>query len=158
MSAIVEQARLATDAHCEGLAHEPTKEYSDAYFYRLLAQCRASAPSREAANPYAAILAKLLEQKGLPRLTDEPLETWAFRTIMELLAGREAAPLDERALFESAWLATHPEASFPRREDGSYLCRSMGRLYEGWRLARAALAQPAGGKGQAENEHYEKGE
>lgn len=38
LSAIAEQARLATDVHCEGLSQEPSKEYSDAYFCRLIMQ------------------------------------------------------------------------------------------------------------------------
>jgi hypothetical protein len=117
---------------------------------------RAPAPSREAAVPqikpwlqrvdefYASIKGRMVMHD--PRIIEsecKDAEIADWRALFTALAGREAAPLDERARFEAAWLATHPEASFPRRGDGSYLCRSMDRLYEGWRLARAALAQPA---------------
>jgi hypothetical protein len=37
-SAIVEQARLAVDAHCDSLSMEPSKEYSDACLYHAIAR------------------------------------------------------------------------------------------------------------------------
>jgi hypothetical protein len=48
-------------------------------------------------NPYARILENLLREKGLPYMTEEPLEAWATRSLLELIEKAGAQPVDAQA-------------------------------------------------------------
>lgn len=78
----------------QGAADWLRNNYQDYTNVASLCDAMLSAAPVSGPNVYADILAKLLSTKGVPRLTDEPLETWAYRTILDLSAAPVSGPTD----------------------------------------------------------------
>lgn len=102
---------------------------------------RAQAPSREAAVPQIKTWQERAPSAaGFANTLDRfDAMTAEIADLRAALAGREAAPLDERALFEYAGRATK---NLARNDSGDYVSPSVQCAWEAWQ-ARAALAQPA---------------
>lgn len=112
---------------------------------RLWAAWQAASAARPTAvmaavqSPYAAALDALLCEKAvLPRLTEEPLETWAFRCLLECIekADRQPAmgagslPLmedQERARF-AAWVKEDRIPNIQRKHHWKTWLRALSRL------------------------------
>lgn len=62
-------------------------------------------------NVYAELLEKLLREKGLPRLTEEPLETWASRSLLDYIERSSATGKADAANAGGLATSVLPEAA-----------------------------------------------